>query len=248
MLALLAPAAVGATAGEAGPRRLSRPIETDPARAACSARARSGEAFEMRWRLGGFLGAIAGLFVPNHGDALLTFVPGDDGNRRIALLITTPKREGEYFLYGAEVEAASGMTAAAWSSYRFKEKKRDREHEIHEADVIDLASGIYHLRHDPPTETILTTLWNDGDRYLAEVEPLAPELRKISGRKLEVRGYTVRGVKVPGQEKFDDTFTVYFARDRRATPVEIVGKRGVLRLRIELTEEQMSRLGLPPAS
>jgi hypothetical protein len=246
--ALLTLAAVGAIASESRTHELSRPIETDPASAARNARECDGEAFEMRWKLSGFLGALVGLFVPNHGDALLTFVPGDDGKERITLLITTPKREGEYFLYGAEVEPDSGTTAAVWSAYRYKDKAKGRETEIDEPDVIDLASGIYHLRLDPPTETIRATLWNDGDRYLAEVEPLEPERRKISGHKLEVQGFRVRGVKAPGQKYFEDTFTVYFTRGGRGTPVAIIGKRGMLRLRIELIEEQIVRLGLPPAS
>ena len=118
----------------------------------------------------------------------------------------------------------------------------------HEPDVIDLASGIYHLRHNPPAETIRATLWSDGDRYLTEVEPLRPERRKISGHKLEVQGFKVRGVKNPGHEEFDATFTVYFTRDGRATPVEILGKRGWVKLRIELTEEQITRLGRPASS
>jgi len=245
---LLALTTVVAIAGENRDLELTRPIEIDPVRAARSASERNGEAFEMRWKLGGFLGALAGLFVPNRGDALLTFVPGDDGRERIALLITAPKRKGDYYLYGAEIDLASGTTAAVWSSYHFKGKGKGRETEIHEPDVIDLASGIYHLRHNPPAETIRATLWSDGDRYLAEVEPLKPERRKISGHKLEVQGFKVRGVKNPGHEEFDATFTVYFTRDGRATPVEILGKRGWVKLRIELTEEQITRLGRPASS
>jgi len=237
-LPLLAAAAVTLAAAEA-PRvrdELSRPIETEPAKAAQLAARQGGEVLHMRWKLGGFLGAIAGLFVPNDGDALLTFVPDESGHMRVELLITTPKRKGEYFLYGAEVHEQSVSTSAVWNSYTFKDSHKEREQDVDQPHVIDFASAIYHLRWHPPTTVTRMPIWNGGKIYAAEVEPLKKETRKIDGRTVPVRGYAVRGAKVEGQSSFDDKIFLWFLDNGAATPVEIVGKRGLIRVRFELRD------------
>jgi hypothetical protein len=220
---------------------LSRAIETDPTAAANAATESGGEIVRMRWKLGGFLGFVAGLFVPSSGDALLTFVPNGAERQEIQLLITTPGRQGEYFLYGAEIDPGSTTTTAVWSSYVFKDRKREREQRIEQKDVIDFASAIYHLRNSPPRRTTRFTIWNGGSTYPVEVEPLRPERRKISGQPTDVQGFEVRGVEVDGQKAFEEKFTLYFARDSRSTPVGISAKRGMIRLRME-------RVGPPIAS
>ena len=155
---------------------------------------------------------------------------------QIQMLITAPKREGEYFLYGAEVDERSGSTEMIWSSYVFKGKGKDREQDICAPDIIDFASAIYRLRWSPPREPTRMTIWSGGKTYAAEIRPLKPEQRKIAGVKVEVQGYAVRGAKVDGKESFKDNMTLYFARNGRSTPVEILGKRGWVKLRIQLLD------------
>ena len=222
--------------------QLTRAIETDPVRAASSAEGRGGEVLRLQWKLAGFVGAIVGLFVPSEGDALLTFVPREGDRTEIEILVTAPKRAGEYFLYGAAIDENTGSTRQVWDSYAFRDSRKDREQEIEEGAVIDYASAIYHLRWHPPTEVARMTIWNHGRTYPVEVRPLETETRKVHGQKLEVRGYVIQGVEVNGKTSFDDKYFVYFARDEHSTPVEIAGKRGLVRVRIQLVESA----GLPP--
>ena len=126
-------------------KELSRPLVTDPIRAAAAAARMKGEVYHMEWKLGGFLGALAGLFVPNAGDALLTIVPAEGKRREVQVLITAPKRDGEYFVYGAAIDEETDSTKAIWSSYHFRDGGREREQEIEQENVIDFASAIYHF-------------------------------------------------------------------------------------------------------
>lgn len=213
---------------------LSRPIETDQLKAARDAASRGGEVLRLRWKLSGFLGMLAGLFVPNKGDALLTFVPASDDRVEIGVLVTAPKRAGDYFVYGAEIDEGSGTTSAVWSSYAYGDSNRDREQQVDTSDVIDYASAIYHLRWNPPATTTRMTIWDMGKTYPVVVEPLKPRKRNIGGKKIMARGYEIRGVKIKGQPTFDDKFYLYFADDAQSTPVEIVGKRSMVRVRMQL--------------
>jgi len=230
-------------AGIAGEKRdrVSRPFEIEHDKAAEVAAQQGSEILHMRWKFGGVLGAIAGLFVPNSGDALLTYTPQQDERMQIQLLITAPKREGEYFLYGAEIDDSTGSTTAVWSSYTFRGRRTDEEQDVDEPDVIDFASAIHHMRSDPPRGLTRMTIWSGGKTYPVEVEPLKPQKRKIAGRKIDVRGYAIRGVKIEGEPSFDDKFTLYFARDNGSTPVEILGKRGMIRVRFELIDAESIR-------
>jgi len=225
---------------------LSRPIETDPARAASAAEERGGEVLRLHWKLAGFLGALVGLFVPNEGDALLTFVPDQEDRTEIQILVTAPRRSGEYFLYGAAIDVTTGTTERVWDSYVFRDRRKDREQEIRESEIIDYASAVYRLRWNPPSDAARMTIWNHGDTYPVEVEPLDAETRKIQGKKTQVRGYVIHGVEVDGKRSFDDKFFVYFARDEHSTPVEIAGKRGLIRVRIQLVDAT-GKPARPPA-
>ena len=236
--------AAAALAGEPL-ERLTRPVETDPTRAADAAAVRGGEVLHLRWKFAGFLGALVGLFVPNEGDALLTFVPDASDRTEIQLLVTAPKRDGEYFLYGASIDETTGDTARVWNSYAFRDDRKEREQAIEEPEVIDYASAIYRLRWAPPSAVARMTIWNHGRTYPVEVQPLEVETRKIRGKKTEVRGYVIRGVEVEGKPSFDDKFFVYFARDEHSTPVEIDGKRGPMRVRIQLVDAS-GRPARPP--
>jgi hypothetical protein len=211
------------------------------------ARADGGEVFHMRWSLGGFLGTLAGLFVPSHGDALLTFVPHDEDRTRIGLLISAPRREGEYFLYGADI-ATDGSTRAAWDSSVFRGEKKEREQSFEQGDVIDIASAIQHLRRHPPQRTTRMRIWSGGKFYPVEIEPLGRKTRRYQGKEVAVRGYSVRGVRTEGEGRFRDKLFLYFALDEAATPMEIVGRRSLVRLRLRLVESQLPEITTADAS
>ncbi len=215
---------------------LSRPLERDPGRAAELAAASGGEVLHLKWNLGGFWGALAGLFVPSHGEALLTFVPRKQDRLEIQLLITAAKRKKEFFLYGADVDRDSGATGSVWSAYHFRDSDKAREQDVEQPDVIDFASALHQLRWNAPETTSRISVWNGGKTYPAEIVPLEPEVRKIAGRKMDVQGYQVRGLKIEDQPHFKDKFSMYFTRDDHAVPVEIIGRRGWIKLRITLVD------------
>jgi hypothetical protein len=77
-----------------------------------------------------------------------------------------------------------------------------------------------------------------GKTYPVEVEPLKPRMRNIAGEKVLARGYEIRGVKVKGEPSFDDKFFLYFADDSQSTPVEIVGKRSLVKVRFQLIDRE----------
>ena len=243
VIVLLASVVLAAGAAGAGEVReeLTREVPTDPSEAAALANRDGGEVFQLRWRFSGFLGALASLFVPSRGDAALTFVPGPEDRVNVQLVATAPKREGEYFVYGAEVDRISGATRAVWSSYQFRDKKQGREQSLEGSDVIDFASAIYRLRWNPPEKAVSMRIWHHGKTYPARIEPLGEEKRRIDGRKIQVRGYAVRGVKVKGEPFFEDRFFVYFAQDEHSMPVEILGKRGWVKIRFQLVEPEPSQ-------
>jgi hypothetical protein len=209
-------------------------LETEHEAAARAAVNNGGEALRLRWKLGGFLGTLAGLFIPSSGDALVTFVPNADNRIDANFLVTAPRRDGEYFLYGARIDEASGAPVAVWSSQMFREELKQRGQRVEEPDIIDYASAIYLLRWAPPEKTTRMTIWNEGKTYPVEIEPLRPGRRKIAGMRIEARGYAVRGVKVDGKRPMNDKIWVYFAANDDSTPVEIVGKRGLIKVRIQL--------------
>jgi len=211
-----------------------RAVEPDPDAAARSAIGDGGEAIRMRWRFSGFLGRLASLFVPSSGDALVTSVARPGARREIEFLVTSPKRDGEYLLYGAQIDQTSGSTVKIWSSRMFRGELEQMQKQIDQPQVIDYASVIHHLRWSAPEQATKMTIWSDGDSYAAEVVPLKTQTRKVAGERVAVRGYVVRGDEADGKDSFDDKFYIYFARDERSTPVEIVGKRGWIGVKMQL--------------
>jgi len=227
---------VSATVGHPGDAReeISRPIETEHDRAARAVVVDGGESIRMRWKLGGFLGTLIGLFIPSTGEVLISFAPRANDRTEFGFLVTSVKREGEYFLYGAEIDERSRSTEVVWSSQMFRGELKQREQEVDTPDVVDYAAGFYRLRWDPPATTTRMTLWSEGQTYPVEVVPLGEDIRKIADKKIKTRGYLVRGVKVDGKRDYDNQIWVYFAVDERATLVEFAAKRGLIKARVRM--------------
>lgn len=194
------------------------------------------EEFQYRWQLRNFMGNLAGLFLPNQGEGLLTFKSDKNGRLRSELTITSSTtRNGEYFRYGSEIDTRTLQPIRAWSAYSWRGETKSKSSAIEQDGVLDIASGIYSIRQDPPTKTRRMEIWSDGKVYPVVVIPLGTETRKLSGgRKVEVGHYSIRGVDAPGRRKWKGKLDLWLARDEAATPVEIVISRNLADVHMEL--------------
>ena len=192
------------------------------------------EEFRYRWQLRNFVGSVAGLFLPNQGVGELTF-KRTNGHLRSELMITSgASRQGEYFKYGSEVEISTLQPVRAWSSYSWRGESKHKSSEIEQAGVLDVASGIYAIRNDPPQKSRRMEIWSDGKIYPVVVIPLGTETRKIGSRKLDVRHYSIRGIDLPGRRRWKGRLDLWLAKDETATPVEILISRNLADVRLEL--------------
>jgi Protein of unknown function (DUF3108) len=198
------------------------------------------EEFQYRWRLRNFMGNLAGLFLPNQGEGSLTFRTDANGHLLSELTITagtSAKHEGEYFRYGSEVDTRTLQPIRAWSAYSWRGETKSKSAPVREVGVLDVASGIYAIRKDPPVKARRMEIWSDGKIYPVTVIPLANETRTMrDGRKLDVRRYSIRGVEVPGRRKWKGKLDLWLTRDAAATPVEIVISRNLADVHMELKD------------
>ena len=193
------------------------------------------EEFRYRWQLRNFVGAVAGLFLPNQGVGELTFKIQKNGNLKSELLITSSaSREGEYFRYGSEMDVRTLQPIRAWSAYSWRGESKHKSAEIEKQGVLDIASGIYTLRQDPPTKTRRMEIWSDGKIYPVVVVPLETGRRQLGGETVEVRHYSIRGIDLPGRRKWKGKLDLWLARDESSTPVELVISRNLADVRLEL--------------
>jgi hypothetical protein len=194
---------------------------------------RAEETLRYRWRLDGFVGSLATIFVPGGGDGVLTVAPLAGGVVRSELLVTsTESRSGEYFLYGAEWEPSSGKTLRAWSDQVWRGEKKSKRAEVSEPRVIDVVSGIELLRRDPPGMPRPLEIWSDGRLYPVIVLPRGTERRKLEGKEVATRHFHIRGVKVGDRKYWKGELDLWIADDARATPVEIQLEKKGVRLRL----------------
>jgi hypothetical protein len=195
------------------------------------------EEFRYRWRLGSLLGVVAGLFLPSHGEGVLRVTPADGGNLTSELLITSEdSRRGEYWRYGSEMDPDTGRAVRAWSSYRWRGEEKEKRAEIEEDGVVDMVSGIWAIRRDPPERPRPMEIWSDGKIYPVVVVPRGRETRTIDGRKIPTRHFTVKGYDVPGKRRWKGSLELWLAEDAAATPVEIRIERTLADLRLELQD------------
>ncbi|HEX4953426.1 MAG TPA: hypothetical protein VF017_08545 [Thermoanaerobaculia bacterium] len=188
----------------------------------------AAEEFRYRWKLSRFLGVVASLFMPGEGDGVLSFRPTTPGHLASELVITSEKSDsGEHFRYGAELELATGRTLRAWSSSFWRGEQRDKAGAIDGSGVIDIASGIYLLRRDPPTQPRELEIWSDGKLYPVRVVPVAIEQRRVAGRVVPARHLRFEGIERPGKRFWKGSLELWLGLDAGATPVEIaINRRG----------------------
>jgi Protein of unknown function (DUF3108) len=201
------------------------------------------EEFQYRWQLRNFMGNLAGLFLPNQGEGLLTFKSDKNGRMRSELTITSSTtRNGEYFRYGSEIDTRTLQPIRAWSAYSWRGETKSKSSAIEQDGVLDVASGIYSIRQDPPTKSRRMEIWSDGKVYPVVVIPLGVEARKLrDGKKIDVRHYSIRGIDVPGRRKWKGKLDLWLARDQAATPVEIVISRNLADVHMELKSLPVTR-------
>ena len=196
------------------------------------------ESFEIlryRWRLKGVRGAIAGMFLPRQGEGSLTTAEAPDGSLTSELLITAKAgAAGEFWRYGSELAPGGRRTRRAWSSYLYRGERKSKETRLDGEDIVDVASGIYLIRQDPPTEPRRMRIWSDGKLYPVIVLPLGVETRQAAGGPRRVRHYSIRGVKAAGERYWKGSMDLWLADDEAATPVEILVERSWAGVRLEL--------------
>ncbi|MEA2599428.1 MAG: hypothetical protein QOF89_420 [Acidobacteriota bacterium] len=200
------------------------------------AQTRGDEEFQYRWQLRNFLGTLAGLFLPNRGDGSLTFKKDGNGHLRSELTITSDvARQGEYFRYGSEVDTRTLQPIRAWSAYSWRGESKSKSEDVSQEGVLDIASGIYAIRKDPPQKTRRMEIWSDGKVYPVVVIPEKVETRTFrDGKKLGVQKYSIRGFDVPGRPRWKGRLDLWLTRDEAATPVEILISRNLADVHMEM--------------
>ena len=219
LLGSLALLAVGPTAGQGKPQ---------------------SEEFHYQWQLRNLLGTIAGLFLPNHGEGALIFKPVGNGHLQSELTITSSAaKQGEYFRYGSEIDTRTLQPIRAWSSYSWRGETKSKSSPIEQTGVLDIASGIYSIRQNPPNKPRRMEIWSDGKIYPVIVIPLGVESRRMQdGRKVDVRHFSIRGIATPDRDKWKGKLDLWLARDETSTPVEILLSRNLADVHLELKSLQ----------
>lgn len=197
----------------------------------------SGEMLVYEWNLGGFLGRLAAVIIPGHGDGALATRPVEDG-LELELLITSPHSEkGDFWRYSAVIDRETGRTLRAESSYRFRGKSREKEADLSELDVIDVASGIHWIRKTRPQRAADLSIWSDGKIYPVVVESRGWQQRSVDGRSHNLEWFSIRAREVEGEPEWKGSLDLYLAPGEDAEPFEIVVDRKWARVRLELVDE-----------
>lgn len=186
------------------------------------------ETIRYEWKLEGFLGAVASLFVPGGGQGALSIREMGGGVERGELLITsTESAAGDFFRYGSEWNRGSGRTERAWSELLWRGEKKSKSAEVGQEGVIDVVSAIQMLRRSLPSTPRRMEIWSDGRLYPVLVLPRESDRRRLDGRDVAVRHLEVRGLRVPDRKLWKGELDIWIADDPSATPVRIeVARKG----------------------
>lgn len=196
--------------------------------------AQGAEELHYRWNLGRLLGRVAGIFLPSEGDGVMTLKRANGAFVTELLITSEHSREGEFWRYGSQIDAQSGYAEKAWSSYRWRGEAKSKREELNGASVTDIVSGIYAIRRDPPRATRHMEIWSDGKIYPVVVIPKGEATRKIDGKAVATRHYTVRGYKTSDGRYWKGALELWLAKDAAATPVEIHITRDLAALQLRL--------------
>lgn len=218
---LLAPVLLAATLAAGLPALAAQAPATGP------------EELHYRWNLGRLLGRVAGIFLPNQGDGVMTLKQAD-GDLVTELVITSEESRDGFWRYGSRIDGESGNAERAWSSYRWRGEEKSKQDDLSAQGVKDIVSGIYAIRQDPPASTRRMEIWSDGKIYPVVVVPRGEETRKIDGQRVATRHYTVRGSKTPDGRYWDGSLELWLAKDAANTPVEIHIARDLAALQLRL--------------
>ncbi|HEX2163107.1 MAG TPA: DUF3108 domain-containing protein [Thermoanaerobaculia bacterium] len=200
---------------------------------AAEAPATGPEELHYRWNLGRLLGRVAGIFLPDEGDGVMTLKRAN-GDLVTELVITSEQSRDGFWRYGSRIDGESGNAERAWSSYRWRGEEKSKQEDLTAAGVKDVVSGIYAIRQDPPTSTRRMEIWSDGKIYPVVVVPRGEESRKIDGERVPTRHYTVRGDKSQEGRYWDGSLELWLAKDAANTPVEIHIARDLAALQLRL--------------
>lgn len=189
------------------------------------------------WRLGGFVGAMAGLFLPNKGTGVMSVEPAGDDMLKTELLITSPEAKAdEYWRYGSRITAQGGYAREAWNSYQWRDKEEHERAEVEEPRVRDIVAGIYQIRRELPEEPQQMRIWSDGKIYPVVVIPKGVDTVKVNGERVRTLRFSVRGYRAPGQRLWKGSLELWLARDSAATPVRMHIERSLANLRLHLRD------------
>jgi hypothetical protein len=196
----------------------------------------SNEDFHYRWSLRNILGAIAGLFLPNHGEGELTFKTEPNGHLTSELVITSPSAGGDFWRYGAEIDPARLQPIRAWTSYRWRGKSKSESKEITQHGVIDIVSAIYSIRNNPPEAPRRLEIWSDDKIYPVLITPRGHERRQLPAGAVDTRHYAIRAIDAgAGRQQWKGKVDLWLATDPAATPVVIQISRSLADVRLEMT-------------
>lgn len=191
----------------------------------------AAEVVHYRWRLEGFVGALAGLFLPASGDGTLTTRELAPGGVETILHITSPERRDEHWTYGSRL-GADGSPLGAWSSYTFRGESKHRE-TPGQPGTSDVAAAILHIRRQPPSAPERLEIWSEGKVYPVEIGPEGVEEVRLADRqRRQARHFVVRGLEEPGARRWKGRLELWLADDATATPIAILVERGMARVRL----------------
>lgn len=202
-----------------------------------SATERVDERFVYKWELRRLASLLGGIFLPGSGVGSLT-VESQGGNLQSELLITSPDSgKGEFWRYGAVIDPDRGRTLRAWSSYFFRGEKDSKQEELSQSGVVDVASGIYQIRQDPPERRRPMRIWSDGKIYPVVVIPRGTEFQTLpGGRRVATTRYSIEGDRSREGREWKGSMELWLAHDEASTPVVIEIKRSFAGVRLELSD------------